>query len=104
MNQKKIGLGRWSDAEIERFNDAYSQYGRKWVKVAREIGTRTNVQVKNFFSKKQNPNKTCTYWTDRESRKLNEAVKMYGKDYKKIAEYIGTRNELQVSSRIYSLK
>ena len=41
MNQKKIGIGRWKDAEIERFNDAYKQYGRQWVKVAREVGTRT---------------------------------------------------------------
>ena len=105
MKQKKIVRRQWTEEEIERFDNAYNQYGRQWVKVARKVGTRTIQQVKGFFRGHQTPNKTCiTNWTDRESRKFIEAVKMYGKNYKKIAEFVGTRNYDQVSYRVSNLK
>ena len=40
--------------------------------------------------------KSKTYWSDSEKAKFNEALRKFGKDWKKTAEFIGTRNSNQV--------
>lgn len=45
------------------------------------------------------------HWSEIEEKKLNEALKEYDKkDYKKIAEYVGTRNPTQVRTHLQKMK
>lgn len=39
-------IGRWTQDEHERFVEAYSQYGKKWKKIALYVGTRNNIQCR----------------------------------------------------------
>ena len=50
-----------------------------------------NEKEKNYSEIKQK-----TYWSDSEKAKFNEALRTFGKDWKKTAEFIGTRNSNQV--------
>jgi hypothetical protein len=44
MTSKEIieNCGRWTDHEHDRFRAALLKFGRKWSKVARHVGTRTD--------------------------------------------------------------
>jgi len=35
--------------------------------------------------------KTTGRWSDEEHRRFKEAIKIYGKDWKKVTQYVGTR-------------
>uniref|UniRef100_A0A1A7WZ65 Myb-like, SWIRM and MPN domain-containing protein 1 n=1 Tax=Iconisemion striatum TaxID=60296 RepID=A0A1A7WZ65_9TELE len=39
---------RWSKREKERFEEGLAQFGRRWTKIAKLVGTRNVLQVKNY--------------------------------------------------------
>jgi len=43
--------GRWSEQEHQLFIQAVALYGRKWIKVAEHVGTRTTIQVRSHAQK-----------------------------------------------------
>ena len=52
MKQKqKIGKGRWTRAEHNKFMDALEKYGRNWELVQKKVGTRTLLQVRSHAQK-----------------------------------------------------
>ena len=43
--------GRWTEQEHALFIQAVALYGRKWIKVAEHVGTRTTIQVRSHAQK-----------------------------------------------------
>jgi len=43
--------GRWTDQEHDLFIQAVALYGRKWIRVAEHVGTRTTIQVRSHAQK-----------------------------------------------------
>ena len=50
------------------------------------------------------PRRERKAWTDQENAKLYQAVRMFGKDWKVVTEYIGTKTRPQVCSRVQAIK
>ncbi|CAG8432754.1 7081_t:CDS:1 [Diversispora eburnea] len=44
-----VNLGSWSEEERNKMKQAFAIHGRKWKNVAKEVGTRTNVQCRYFY-------------------------------------------------------
>jgi len=51
MHKSNEHTGRWSDQEHNLFIQAVALYGRKWIKVAEHVGTRTTIQVRSHAQK-----------------------------------------------------
>jgi len=47
---------------------------------------------------------TDYYWTDKEKRDFDDGFEQFGRDYKRIADMVGTRTEIQVRNRVYNLR
>ncbi|CAG8508792.1 15827_t:CDS:1 [Funneliformis caledonium] len=41
--------GRWKEEEIKKFWEAFEIYGKKWINVSKDVGTRTPKQCHMFF-------------------------------------------------------
>ena len=67
-------------------------------------------QLKSKASKSSKEKSTATLkkkggiWTDDEHKKFIEAVRIYGKNWSKITEYIGTREKALVASHAQNFR
>ncbi|KAF9133642.1 hypothetical protein BG015_003525 [Linnemannia schmuckeri] len=71
-----------------------------WLLIGEKVGTRTDGDCRgHFYHAYHNGNRGP--WSEEEMRRLKEGRKMFGRDYWKIAEHVGTRGPRQVTSLIY---
>ncbi|KAF9430527.1 hypothetical protein BGZ94_006322 [Podila epigama] len=61
-----------------------------WNAVAKKVGTRSSVQCRSHFYKKQHTAKRG-HWSPEENRILREAVEEYGDQWHKVSRALGTR-------------
>ncbi|KAK3845119.1 MAG: hypothetical protein J3R72DRAFT_488090 [Linnemannia gamsii] len=67
-----------------------------WLKIAERVGSRSDTSCQpHFYDVYNNADKGA--WTPKELELAKEALEMYGKDYRKVAEHIGTRSPRQVA-------
>ncbi|KAF9125325.1 hypothetical protein BGW39_007496 [Mortierella sp. 14UC] len=67
-----------------------------WLAVADKVKSRSEGYCRHHFYKVYH-NAARGPWTKQERALMKEALEMYGKDYWKIAEHVGTRSPIQVA-------
>jgi hypothetical protein len=70
-----------------------------WIQIAEEVKSRNDQACRDHFYSVYNT-AARGHWTKEESRRMKEGQEMFGKDYWKIAEHIGTRSPSQVTNKI----
>ena len=97
---------------MEKFAVAYKIYGKDYAKISQHVKTKTNEQVSCRVTTlavmyKRNPklvpkslHRLVKFerirfdpWTEEENIKFEEGIIKYGRDFDKIAEYIGARSK-----------
>ncbi|KAF9122873.1 hypothetical protein BGW39_009423 [Mortierella sp. 14UC] len=74
-----------------------------WLTIAEKVGSRSERDCRaHFYQVYHNANRGAL--TPDEKARLMEGLKMYGKDYWKIAEHVGTRSPIQVTKIVSRLK
>ena len=119
-----IGRGIiWSREEREKLIDAIRNHGRDWQIIVPMIPSRNRAQICAMaqclmlkFEKKphlpgadilpilKDKKHTKNAWTNEETQKLIDGLKKYGKDFKKLSEYIESRDYLQVRYQVNAMK
>ena len=116
----------WSLEEKEKFIDGIRKFGRDWKKITQHVGeTKTVRQVYNQAYNmlgvlKKNPDlphkdilailetptdQAVRPWAEDEEKQFIEGLDLYGKNYDKLAEHIGTgRSAKQIRNHFYSMK
>lgn len=71
-----------------------------WVAIAERVKSRKDHDcLDHFYSVYHNGKKGP--WSEEELRLTKEGVELFGKDYKRIADYVGTRSVFQVTKMVY---
>ncbi|KAF9294562.1 hypothetical protein BGZ88_003688 [Linnemannia elongata] len=71
-----------------------------WVAIAERVKSRRDHDcLDHFYSVYHNGN--IGPWSEEELRRTREGVKLFGKDYKRIADYVETRSVFQVTKMVY---
>ena len=114
----------WTREEIQKLKDGLRLYGRNCDKVSEYIGTKRVSQVRNkctLMAKKlredpdpdeiqdymplfDKPARQPCLWSDAERSKFREAIFTIGKDWNKIADFMGTKDRVQCGNRGAHLK
>jgi len=109
----------WTPEEHERFVFAFTQYGRKWRKVAEYVRTKTREQTKthgrSYVKQLEREGKavpplekagaTDLHWTPEEEERLVAGLRIHGRRWKKVAKHVGTKTHQQTKSKgEYNLK
>lgn len=69
-----------------------------WVQIAENVKSRDEQTCREHFYSVYHTG-ARGYWTEEESRRMKEGLKMFGKDFWKVSEHIGTRSPLQVAKK-----
>jgi hypothetical protein len=91
---------RWSKAELRRLHKAVARFGRTWAEVAQAVRTRskkdccTKAMKEVAAGRMPEPERKAVRnpWTDTETQRLHTAVAKFGRDWVKIASFVGTRS------------
>eukprot|EP00752_Nemacystus_decipiens_P016237 g14517.t1 len=98
--------GPWGDDEHERFIEGLKKFGRSFEDVAIVVGTRSGdqakkhsraVQSKEYFrGVGENRSARRRQWDKEEHERFLEAVARHGRDWRAVAQAVGTRDNAQV--------
>ncbi|KAF2205449.1 hypothetical protein GQ43DRAFT_3933 [Delitschia confertaspora ATCC 74209] len=83
---KKVNKGAWDAEEDQRLLDAVQRYGPCWIQVAEVVQTRHADQCAKRWQQSLDPSLVHAKWTAQDNERLHEAVAMYGRKWKTIAE------------------
>jgi hypothetical protein len=71
-----------------------------WVAIAEKVKSRRDHDCRDhFYTVYHNGN--IGPWSEDELRRAREGVEMFGNDYRRIAQYVGTRSAFQVTKMVY---
>ncbi|KAG0284732.1 Myb-like DNA-binding domain protein [Linnemannia gamsii] len=70
-----------------------------WVQIAEQVKSRDERDSRDHFYNVYHTG-ARGYWTEEESRRMKEGLQMFGKDFWKVSEHIGTRSPSQVTRRM----
>ncbi|KAG0312283.1 hypothetical protein BGZ97_011305 [Linnemannia gamsii] len=71
-----------------------------WVAIAEKVKSRRDHDCRDhFYTVYHNGNRGP--WSEDELRRAREGVEMFGNDYRRIAQYVGTRSAFQVTKMVY---
>lgn len=74
-----------------------------WLLIGEKVGTRSDFECRShFYYLYHNGNRGP--WSEEELRRLEEGQEMFGKDYWKIAEHVGTRGPRQATDMVCLLE
>ncbi len=73
-----IKRGKWTEEEDEQLKNLVDQHGEKWIKIAKEMRSRTNNQCLVRYRKTLNRSSKQEKWTKKEDNQLKEAVQRIG--------------------------
>ena len=109
------GSKLWSSEEQERFHEALRKFGKNYQAIGEHIGTKNIYALKQRCKAlrkhlRENPEdenndlldilNSEIEMTEDEKDKVLEAHLVYGNDYEKIAEHVGTRSTKEIKSQI----
>lgn len=101
---KAMAKGRWSIEEQNQFKVLHKKYGNHWKKIAEELGTRTTMQVRSHAQKKlAHQSLNSGPWSNDEKELFRQLYELHGRDWKAIAELMGSRSQGQVCAHSRSL-
>jgi hypothetical protein len=90
---------KWTAAEDAKLNEAVTELGYDWVRIATLVPGRTNAQCSKRWSKSLDPTISKGKWTPEEDAKLIEAVQKHGKDWVLAATLVPGRTNVQCQQR-----
>ena len=105
----------WTDEEKDNFIYALETYGKDWTKVMECVGTKTRQEIIGYgYSLAARIKKDPTIkgahlleliekpqvqaWTEQENDRFFEALAMYGRDWDKVSEHVGTKDRKKTMS------
>ena len=90
----------WKPDEIERFEWALNQHGKDFTLIAEHVKTRSCVSVKGWFNRHVRDKSAYGLqnglWTAAEKQKFEVAIRQFGKNRRKISEFVGSKSARQV--------
>lgn len=94
----------FSDEEDQKLSELIQQFGKNnWKAVAQGMGTRSIRQCRERWTHYLDPNCSNKPWTEEERQIAITKFNEYGTKWKKIAEFLPNRNNLQVRVEIQNL-
>jgi hypothetical protein len=103
------GKRKWSDGEMQLFEQGLKLHGRNWTAIAATIPGRTALQVQNHansLSQKAEENateKNTGPWSVDEKQLFVQGIELHGRNWTAIAATIPGRTALQVQNHANSL-
>ncbi|KAM7205886.1 hypothetical protein V8F33_000716 [Rhypophila sp. PSN 637] len=82
----EVTKGPWSQDEDKRLEDGVGLYGCKWNKVSEVVGTRQADQCSRRWHECRNPTISRSRWSLWEDNVLENAVRIYGRNWTEIVE------------------
>lgn len=90
----------WTKEEKIRLNNAVIKHGENWTEISKLFPDRKSGSIKVHYqtNAKLNPFVNIGKWKTFEVSHFKTAFKEFGKDWKKVAKFIGTRSPIQCYS------
>ncbi len=86
---------KWTEKEDEQLKNLVDQHGENWVKIAKEMPGRTNMQCNHHYKRTLNPVIKKGKWTKEEDAQLKNLVDQHGENWTKIAKEMSGRTDDQ---------
>lgn len=97
--------GKWTDEENSKLKALYQIHGKKWNIIAKEMGNRSNKQIRNHFMDYLAEHIDSNKFSHEEDQKLMEIYRQHGMNRKIYLERIPNRSFRKIRNRIiYILK
>ena len=97
----------WSLDEIKLLKSGLEEFGRDWVAISKKVGSKNRHQcrlkvINEVRAKrmKEPLGKRHKRWSNEEKSNLHIAIKMYGRQWKKVAEYVGQKTAQQCRDKV----
>ncbi len=90
---------KWTKEEEEQLKNLVDQHGEKWIKIAKEMPGRTNMQCREHYKISLNPAIKQGKWTEEEDEQLQNLVKQHGEKWAEIAKEMSSRTHKQCWQR-----
>ncbi len=94
-----IKQGKWTEEENEQLKNLVDQHGENWVKIAKEMPGRTNMQCNRHYKHTLNPTIKRGKWIEEEDEQLKNLVDQHGEKWVEIAKEMLGRTGIQCRQR-----
>ena len=90
-------FSKWTDQENKLIRDSILKYGKDWKKIRQLLPHRLHLCIREHVRNctKVDPYYNSGFWDVDEVRKLIKAIKLYGKRWRKVSNFVETRSPFQ---------
>ncbi|CAG8467594.1 1610_t:CDS:1, partial [Acaulospora morrowiae] len=91
---------KWTSDDKRRLYHAIEKHGENWDEIMKLFPDRTLLNVKDYFRRVPscNPKLNSGRWNVEEKSAFEEAINKYGKKWKMVASFVGSRSSIQCSN------